>query len=395
MKTYEGKNVPIVSWCNDPEEGVLTQARNLASLPFIFKQVCLAPDCHQGYGMPIGGIIACKNAVIPNAVGSDVSCGVCTVKTPIKMEDINTDILKNILGKIRDAIPVGFNHHAEAQEWAGFDNAPDIPVIKRELTSAKRQLGSLGSGNHFLEFQKDEDDYIYIMIHSGSRNLGYKVAKEYNKIAQDMCKMWYSDIPPVKGDDGLAFLPIGTKEAREYIAAMNFCTEFALANRKNMMRKILGIIEQTLHFSYEEVINSMKNMINIAHNYARLENHFGQNVWIHRKGATSARKGEVGIIPGSQGDSSYIVEGIGNEKSFASCSHGAGRKMSRTKARNELSLENEVNNLESLGTLHSIRNTGDLDEAPSAYKDIENVMDEQKDLVKILVKLEPIATIKG
>lgn len=395
MKIFEGKNVPVKSWCNNPEEGAVEQAINLSSLPFIFKQVCLMPDTHQGYGMPIGGVIACKNVVIPNAVGVDIGCGMIAVKTNMKSCNMYPFMIKKIFGGskeykggIRSRIPVGFSHHSKKQEWEGFNEAPNIPIIQQELEASKKQLGTLGGGNHFIEIQKDNNDYVWFMIHSGSRNFGYKIAKEYNQKAQQLCKMWYSNIPPIKGEDGLAFLPIGTKEAEEYIKAMNFALKFALQSRKHMMNNVILSAREHLNFEVEQEIN-------IHHNYAGIENHFGQNVWVHRKGATSAKEGQLGIIPGSQGTASYIVKGKGNLESFMSCSHGAGRRMSRKKAQKTLNLEEEIKKLDTQGIVHGIRTIKDLDEASSAYKDISVVMEEQKDLVDIIVKLTPLAVIKG
>jgi tRNA-splicing ligase RtcB len=393
------QKVPILSWCNNPEEGALKQAQNLASLPFIFKQVCLMPDTHQGYGMPIGGVIATEGVVIPNAVGVDIGCGMCAVRT--SLTDISTEQLKKILGGskeykggIRGLIPVGFNHHKKHQDellmpstntdnWDG-----DYPVISRQWNSALKQLGTLGGGNHFIEIQKGDDGFIWIMIHSGSRNLGYKVANHYNEVAQKLCKRWYSNIPEYKGEDGLAFLPIGTEEARHYLLEMNYALDFAYANRLHMLENIKTAFLNVVDCAFEKEIN-------IHHNYASIENHFGKNVWVHRKGATSAKEGELGIIPGSQGTSSYIVKGKGNRESFMSCSHGAGRRMSRKKARNELKLEDEQKLLDDQNILHAVRNKCNLDEAPSAYKDIDVVMEEQKDLVDIVVKLKPLAVVKG
>jgi tRNA-splicing ligase RtcB len=386
MKNFEGKNVHIKSWCNQPEEGALKQAYDLTTLPFIFKHVALMPDTHQGYGMPIGGVIACKNVIIPNAVGVDIGCGMVAVRTALR--DISTESLKDIMGMIRRKIPVGFNHQKEPIAWYGFEEVPDIPIIKQELNSARRQLGTLGGGNHFIEIQKGSDGYIWFMIHSGSRNFGLKIATTYNKIAQDLCKRWYSDIPPIKGQDGLAFLPLSTQEGKEYQRAMGYALAFAQENRNFMA----GIIR---HCFNSLTSCGFKDPINIHHNYARYEAHFGEKVMVHRKGATSANKGEMGIIPGSQGTASYITRGRGNPDSFRSSSHGAGRRMSRQQARKELSLEVEKSKLDDKGIIHSIRTKQQLDEASSAYKDIDVVMEEQKDLVEIVIKLEPLAVIKA
>ena len=393
MKIFEGKKVPIKSWCNNPECGAIEQAKNLASLPFIFKQVCLMPDTHQGYGMPIGGVIATKNVIIPNAVGVDIGCGMSAVRT--SLTEIYPDEIKRIFGGsnefqggIRSLVPVGFNHRKNSQEWEGFNNAPDLPIIKQEITSAKKQLGTLGGGNHFIEIQKGDDGFVWIMVHSGSRNLGYKIANYYNKVAQELCNKWYSNIPPFKGDDGLAFLPVNTKEGKEYFSAMNFALRFSRENRRIMLEDIKYCIAKHCTCKFD-------NEIDIHHNYASIENHFGTNVIVHRKGATSAKAGQIGIVPGSQGTSSYIVIGKGNKESFMSCSHGAGRVMSRKKAREVLNLEDEQKKLNDLNIIHSLRNKKDLDESASSYKNIDIVMKEQEDLIDIMVKLEPLGVIKG
>jgi tRNA-splicing ligase RtcB len=397
MKIYEGKYVPIKSWCENPEEGAIKQAQNLAALPFIFKHVALMPDTHQGYGMPIGGVIACKNVIIPNAVGVDIGCGMCAMKT--SLTEITTEQLKRILGGskeyhggIRSNIPVGFDHHSKKQDESLMPSLGELgfnsKVVIQEYNSALSQIGTLGGGNHFIEIQKGSDGFIWVMIHSGSRNLGYTVAKYYNKLAQDLCKKWYSNIPEFKGEDGLAFFPIDSNEGRYYFKEMDYCLKFAYANRLLMLQRIKEAFLAVVDCTFEESIN-------IHHNYATWENHFGQNVIIHRKGATSAREGELGIIPGSQGTASYIVKGKGNLESFQSCSHGAGRQMSRTKARETLNLEEEIKKMEEKGILHAIRGKASLDEAAGAYKDISIVMEEQKDLVDILVELRPLAVVKG
>ena len=398
MEVYktDSMKIPAKTWSKieNIECGALKQIETACSLPFVFKHIAVMPDCHTGYSCPIGGVIATKGVVIPNAVGVDIGCGMCAVKTPLS--SIDSDTLKKIINEIREVIPVGKNHQKEKQKWDGFIKAPFIDVIGREFQSAQYQLGTLGGGNHFIEIQKGSDGFIWIMIHSGSRNFGYKIAKEYNKIAQELCTKWYSNIPVFKGEDGLAFLPLDTQEGQDYLEAMNYAADFALANRESMMHRIINVfVENTEVMTQDIPFSGTVDMINIAHNYARMENHFGKNVMIHRKGATSAQKDLIGIIPGSQGTASYIVIGKGNVESFNSCSHGAGRAMSRTKAKAELNLEEEQKKLETRGIIHSIRSRAQLDEAISAYKDINTVMEEQKDLVDIVVELKPLAVIKG
>jgi len=397
MKILNEK-IPVKMWLDDIEEGALEQAKNLANLPFAFKHIAIMPDAHQGYGMPIGCILATKGVIVPNAVGVDIGCGMCAVKTSLK--EIDTDTLKKIMGEIRKVVPVGFNHHKEKQDESLMPDKmnyfPEVydGIVYQEYQNALTQIGTLGGGNHFIEIQKGSDGHIWIMIHSGSRNLGFKVANYYNKLAIELNEKWHSQVPK-KWE--LAFLPTDSKEGQVYIKEMNYCVDFALANRKLMMDNVLLSFIRTLNLSKEnEIIPKLDlEFINIAHNYAKLENHFGQNVWIHRKGATQAYKNTIGIIPGSQGTKSYIVQGKGNEDSFKSCSHGAGRRMSRTKAKKELNLEEEIKKMNKLGVIHGMRNINDLDEASSAYKDIQQVMKNQENLVDILVELTPLAVIKG
>lgn len=382
----EQNSLVIKSWCNAPESGALDQAKHLAKLPFAYKQICLMPDTHEGYGMPIGGVLATEGTIIPNAVGVDIGCGMCAVKTNLKVEGLET---KRIMQLIRNIIPVGFEHHPDRQDEALMPplkkQHDHMIVVNRQYIAALKQIGTLGGGNHFIELQKDKDNNVWIMIHSGSRNFGKQVADFYNKMAADLNERYRSVIPR---NWDLAFLPIGSKEAGQYIDEMKYCVEFAYANRKLMMDRILQIFKDLYNIQHEP-------MINIAHNYARVENHFRKNVWVHRKGATSAKSGEIGIIPGSQGSKSYIVKGKGCEDSFTSCSHGAGRKLGRREAIRTLHLQDEVDKLNALGIIHSIRVDKDLDEAPGAYKDIQTVMGEQSDLVEIVEELHPLAVIKG
>lgn len=232
------------------------------------------------------------------------------------------------------------------------------------------------------------------MIHSGSRNLGKQVCDHYKKLAYELNHKWHSKIPEDNLNDYLGFFPIDSEEGQSYIREMKYCVDFAFANRKLMMERVKNIFYDIGLFDIETP-NNFDEMINIAHNYASLENHFRENVWIHRKGATQTKESQLGIIPGSQGSASYIVEGLGNKESFESCSHGAGRKLGRGQARRELNLEEEIKKLDDQNIIHGIRHQQDLDEAASCYKDIDDVMENQKDLVKILVKLKPLAVVKG
>jgi tRNA-splicing ligase RtcB len=385
--------VVIKSWCNNPEDGAVEQAVNLASLPFTFKQVCLMPDAHCGYGVPIGGVFATKDYVVPNSVGVDIGCGCSAVKTSLHVEDLPISTLKIIMGKVRSEIPVGFNHHTKKQDEnlmpcvEKSETVFNLPVISKEYQNALYSLGTLGGGNHFIEFQKCvTDNSIWIMIHSGSRNLGKQVADHYNKEAVKLNEKYFCKIPK---EWELAFITIEDHIGHLYLQEMSYCINYALANRSLMMR----IIEDKI----QEVIpdTSFEPVIDIAHNYASFEFHFGTNVLVHRKGATLATKETIGIIPGSQGTKSYIIQGKGNPESFNSCSHGAGRKMGRGVAIRTLNLEDEKRKLDEKGIVHSIRNNKDLDEASGAYKDIDIVINEQLDLIEIIHELEPIGVIKG
>ncbi len=392
MRIINEENALVIkSWCNEPEEGAIEQARHLARLPFAFRQINLMPDTHQGYGMPIGGVLATEGVVIPNAVGVDIGCGMCAVKTNIN--EIDRETLKKIMGQVRKTVPVGFAHHNENQERYFDANALLLKhnviavmpssIVRLEWRSVLKQVGTLGGGNHFIEIQKGDDGHIWIMVHSGSRNLGKQVADHYNRLAVELNEKYHSAVPKAWQ---LAFLPLDTEDGERYVAEMNFCIDFAFENRQLMMKRIQEAFPLNTVFD---------PMINIAHNYARMEHHFGKNVMVHRKGATSARQGEIGIIPGSQGSSSYIVRGKGNPESFESCSHGAGRRMGRKAAIQTLSLEEEIRKMDEKGIVHGMRNAKDLDEASGAYKDIDVVMAEQADLVEPVVRLEPLAVIKG
>ncbi|MEN8142859.1 MAG: RtcB family protein [Thermodesulfobacteriota bacterium] len=388
-RTVKTEKIPIKLWLDNVEPDTMQQARNLANLPFVVEHVALMPDAHLGYGMPIGGVMATEGVVIPNAVGVDIGCGMCTVKT--SLTSISTENLKRVLGGIRKTVPLGFKHHRHAQNpdlmpKIDKEQLASTKVIKQEYKSAMTQIGTLGGGNHFIEIQKGNDGYIWLMIHSGSRNIGFKVANYYNRLAVELNRKWGSKIP---SKWQLAFLPVDEMVGQLYLLEMKYCVEFAYANRLLMMDRVKDALQQVTSPVFFEPV------INIAHNYASQERHFGKEVFVHRKGATRAEEGEIGIIPGSQGTPSYLVKGMGNPESFASCAHGAGRKMGRKQAQRQLDLEEERKRLEDQGIIHSIRHIKDLDEAAGAYKDIDEVIDNQLDLVDVLVELRPLAVIKG
>jgi len=398
--------VPLKSWCPDPEAEALAQAANLAAHPAVVSHVALMPDCHVGYGMPIGGVIACRDVIIPNAVGVDIGCGMGAVRTTATVEQLpDLSRIRKILDAIKSRIPVGEgNGHRQPQSWRGFEKFEDglgrggRPGWMDEtgLHRDRLNLGTLGGGNHFIELQADTDGVVWMMLHSGSRNLGYRVANFYHRLARALNEKWRAAIP----SPDLAFLPLEELEGEAYVRDMNFALAYALENRRQMMevfKEVLSAHLPGIRFTEE---------INIHHNYAAVENHFGRNVWVHRKGATSARSGELGIIPGSMGTFSYIVRGLGNPDSFASCSHGAGRRMGRKEADRRLSVEECDRAMAGIvfDRWHRAGGHGrrggrggalDLSEAPQAYKDIDTVIANQRDLVEPVVKLRPLGVIKG
>ncbi len=392
IKKIETDGLDILLWTDDIEPGAYRQILNLARHPYARKHIAIMPDCHEGFGMPIGGVLATSGVIIPNAVGVDIGCGMSAVKTGLS--GINKNDLKKIMSNIRELIPLGFKHHKKSQgddrmpepDKLGFDPF-ELPVVSREYDSALHQVGTLGGGNHFIEIQKGDDGAIWIMVHSGSRNIGKQVADYYNKKAVSINRSAGHDYGP---KTELAWLELDSDTGQKYLKEMKYCIEFAMCNRYLMMERIVGVFDDFFgsQFSYGEIIN-------IAHNYAAIEKHFGEELVIHRKGATKATKGLKGIIPGSQGTRSYIVEGKGNPESFESCSHGAGRVMGRNQAIRTLNLEEEIRRLDKLDILHSIRSKNDLEEAPSAYKNIDLVMAQQSDLVDIITGLSPLAVIKG
>lgn len=389
-KTITTEKKPIKLWLPDLDPDTLQQAKNLANLPAIHSHIAIMPDAHVGYGMPIGGVAATDGIVIPNAVGVDIGCGICAVQTSLDHVDRTT--LKNILAGIRQKVPLGFKHHQKAQSADQMPRPPkgmtvrDLPIVSHEYESGRYQVGTLGGGNHFIEIQQDDQHRIWLMIHSGSRNIGYKVANHYNRVAEERNRRQSMAIP---SQWQLAFLPVDSPEGQLYLAEMQYCVDFALANRARMMEQVIDVV------AHHCVPFSCSTMLNVAHNYAALEHHFGREVMVHRKGATRAGKGETGIIPGSQGASSYIVTGKGNPDSFCSCSHGAGRRLGRKQAQRQLDLQHEIALLERQQIIHAIRGKRDLEEATGAYKDIEEVISRQADLIIPITSLRPLAVIKG
>lgn len=386
--THKDSRIPVFSWCRDVEKQAMEQALNLAELKVTYKHIALMPDCHVGYGMPIGGVAAVVDAVIPNAVGVDIGCGVVAARTDVSESSVSKGAIKRVMGQVRQVVPTGFGRHRSSRNWEGFERAPlSSAPVKAEIDSARKQLGTLGGGNHFIELQTGDDGFLWLMIHSGSRNFGLKIAEYYHAMALRFCEKHKVQL----SSKDLAYFPMDNKLAEEYLAAMRFALDFAKQNRAEMLAQCGKIVCDVFKCS-------VRDTIDIHHNYCNVERHFGRDVYLHRKGATSARLGERGIIPGSMGTSSYIVRGLGNPDSFESCSHGAGRRMGRKEANRVLSEVECTKDMEDVVFGRWSRDRKgrlDLSEAPRAYKDIDEVMSAQRDLVEIVVKLKPVGVVKG
>ena len=415
-KYDEGWRMPVRSWCADCEEGAVNQAANLARHPALFHHVALMPDAHLGYGMPIGGVVAAEGAVIPAAVGVDIGCGMIATETDVPAERFADMAFRRAFQeKLKTRIPVGEGvSHKTTQDWEGFEEYTANNGMRSDLWPSKldrMNLGTLGGGNHFIELQKTTpleiggalgdralpdggESRVWLMIHSGSRNLGKRIEEHYHKIASRLCSRFRVPL----ADPDLAFLPIAEKDGHDYFTDMLFALRYAKENRRRMME---AMKETLLEFAPEA---NFIRTIDIHHNYAACEEHFGKKVFVHRKGATSAKLDEVGIIPGSMGTASYIVRGLGNPDSFMSCSHGAGRRMSRVAASANLTVEECDKAMEGIvcerwgrykGFSKKAKGKFDLSEAPQAYKDIEGVISSELDLVEPLVRLVPLASLKG
>ena len=399
---------PIKIWLEkeqDLEESCLEQALHLAQLPFLHKWVCLMPDTHTGMGMPIGGVIAAKGVVIPNAVGVDIGCGMAYVKTSIPVKALKEtmtgsgNLVQGIVGDILRNIPVGFAHHKTSMPCYTLDRAMEelsLYEADRELLGQLEagyfQVGTLGGGNHFIELQEDEEGFLSVMLHSGSRHFGKSVCDYFHQKAREQNCRWYSQVPD---EYRLAFLPVDTPEGRQYLNWMNLSMDFARENREKLMLAVKAVLEKWIG-RYTDLELKYEEEINCHHNYAALENHFGENVWVHRKGAVRARKGELTVIPGAMGSYSYVVRGLGNPESFCTSSHGAGRAYSRRGAMEAFSCEEVMVDLKNQGVILGKKNKKDVaEESRFAYKDIDRVMENQKDLVEPVRRLRTIGVVKG
>lgn len=400
--------VPVKIWTNsieDIEGNCLEQAVHLANLPFAHSHIALMPDTHTGKGMPIGGVIACRNTVIPNAVGVDIGCGMGFIQTDIEVKTLREtitgsgELVKVIVGNILRTIPVGFRHYSKPQHSNVLDKAQnEIDKYRKDeelityIEESYCSVGSLGGGNHFIEIQEDENGLACIMLHSGSRMFGNMIGKYFNHIAHEINAKYFSSVP---AEYNLPFLPVDTDEGQRYLNWMHLAMDFAYENRAVMLEKVKSIFTEQVE-KHTGIIPQYSNEINCHHNYAALENHYGENVWVHRKGAIHAADGETAIIPGSMGSNSYIVKGKGNSESFTTSSHGAGRSYSRTGALEKFSVESVMVDLKQRNVVLGKNNKKDVaEECRFAYKDIDTVMTNQKDLTTPVKKLFTVGVVKG
>lgn len=394
MKVFEGKNVPIKAWVDGVqlEDEALQQAKNLTELPFIYKWLALMPDVHAGRGSTIGSVIATDKAIIPAAVGVDIGCGMMTVKTSLNAADL-PESLKDIRHQIERDVPVGFNKYNDK-------NCPEVSnkggnlihdyhhISSRYPGVATKdspiyQMGTLGGGNHFIEICLDEKNNVWIMLHSGSRGAGNRIGTYFIEKAKKEMERYFISLP----DKDLAYLSEESQLFGDYMMCVGWAQDYAMENRTVMMQRVVTALQR-----FTKPFQLVDEAINCHHNYVQKENHYDKNIWVTRKGAVSARKGQLGIIPGSMGARSYIVEGLGNDESFQSCSHGAGRAMSRTKAKANYNVEDLKAATEGV---ECKKDSSVLDEIPQAYKDLEAVMAAQKDLVRPVAVLKQILCVKG
>lgn len=386
MQTIATQGVPLYVWGELIDEGTLAQSRNLAMLPFAVDHVALMPDAHVGYGMPIGGVLATDGQVIPHAVGLDIGCGVRAWSTGISLGTFRAR-RDAVLAAVQRAVPQGFEWHddSQAEKTRLFERVPDVRALRAQLPRAEQQIGTLGGGNHFIELQADPSHVVWAMIHSGSRNVGKQMAEHYDALARAENSRTRSQVP---AEWGLAHLPVDSGAGEEYLAVMNWCLEFAAENRRLMAEAVKGAVAR----EFPETAPGEE--LDVHHNYAAIERHMGRDVVVHRKGAVRA-VGRV-LVPGSMGTASYVAEGLANPASFASCSHGAGRALGRKAATRALSVREVEQELEAAGVrLLAASRRRIAEEAPAAYKDIEDVMRWQRDLVKPLIRLTPIGVVKG
>ncbi len=393
---------PIKAWVRGValDEGAVLQLTHIANLPFIYKWVAAMPDVHVGKGATIGSVIATRNAIIPAAVGVDIGCGMMAVRTSLCSRDL-PDHLERIRAAIERAVPHGRTggRHRDAGAWDEIPSAigsrwaeleprfaelcARYPQLKNANTVS--HLGTLGTGNHFIELCLDEADRLWVMLHSGSRGVGNRIGSHFIALAKKEMERWFIHLP----DRDLAYLSEGSNHFNDYCSAVEWAQDYARLNREEMMASVLRALRDSRNLPPFTV---QESAVNCHHNYISRESHFGENVWITRKGAVRARRGELGIIPGSMGAHSFIVRGKGHPESFCSCSHGAGRAMTRTEARKRFTVEDHM---AATAGIECRKDEAVIDETPMAYKPIDAVMAAQRDLVDVVHTLNQVVCVKG
>lgn len=387
----QDSRVPVKVWTSEIEDAARRQLMNTANLPFVFHHVAAMPDVHLGKGATVGSVVATRGAICPAAVGVDIGCGMIAQKTTVSADDLTPSLLKKLRSEIERSVPVGFNEHkrptSAAEDFIASRGTPSV-VQSGQLEKAARQLGTLGGGNHFIEVCVDDSDRsVWLLLHSGSRNIGKSVAEVHINKAKGVMRRLFLDLP----DPDLAYFAEQTPEFDRYLRDLEWCQSYARMNREVMMDavtrqfgRIFGADDPAALLTSERV--------NCHHNYVSRERHFGEDVLVTRKGAIRAGKGDLGIIPGSMGASTYIVRGLGNEEAFESAPHGAGRRMSRGEAKRRFTREDLCRETEGV----ECRKDADvLDEIPSAYKDIREVIQKSSDLVEVVASIKQVVCIKG
>lgn len=419
MKTWKREGfAPIKAFVDHVPMDVATceQLELTASMPFIHKHLAVMPDCHLGIGSTVGSVVATKQAIIPACVGVDIGCGMMAQKTAITANDLNSEIEDRVFTEIERVVPHGRTANGIAgRDRGGWGNLPDhvrlrwgaelLPRFERlaERYATKRHgvptftwknrenhLGTLGTGNHFVELCLDEDGSVWAMLHSGSRGIGNRIAQHFIDLAQRECGRWHVQLP----DKDLAYFPQGTEHFDAYVEAVEWAQDFARVNREIMMDAVMLVLAREFGGkAYGDLDEDGKmTAVNCHHNYVSRENHFGEQCFVTRKGAVRARKADLGIIPGSMGERSFIVRGKGNADSFHSCSHGAGRVMSRTQARKQFTADDLASQTQGVTCR---KDESRVDEIPKAYKDIDDVMRSQEDLVEVVHTLKQFLCVKG
>lgn len=396
IKTLINKGlVPVKIYTDEIDSSAMEQLTNISKLPFIHSHIAAMPDVHTGIGATIGSVIPTKGAIIPASIGVDIGCGMSAIRLSLTAENL-PDNLKKVRSVIENAIPVGFDMHKGIQAKNStvksldkrlehiFDKHRAITkMLKRPHETWTQQLGTLGGGNHFIELCLDENQNVWVMLHSGSRGIGNTIGRYFINLAKRDMETHLKQLP----HRDLAYFNEGTDYFDDYVEAVEWAQDYAMSNRREMMRLLIEALRKVL-----PPFELTKEAINCHHNYVAQEHHFGENVFLTRKGAISAREGELGIIPGSMGAKSYIVKGKGHPEAFCSCSHGAGRRMSRAAAKKQFNSNDMV--VQTQG-VECRKDTGVIDEIPAAYKDIDQVMANQNDLVDVVHTLKQIVCVKG